>query len=426
MKKTDKAIRDPVHDIIPFSERSTFDMILLELINSKEFQRLRRISQLGLASMVYPGSEHSRFTHSIGAMHTAKLMLAHLQKHTDSSINDDDFELVCLSALLHDTGHGPFSHAFEKITNENHETRTIAIISGDTEINKILRRHNEDTPKKITELLLEKEDKSYLGHIVSSQLDCDRFDYLRRDSIMTGTTYGLFDLGWMIHTLACDIEKNRLIINQKGLSVAEDYLYARFHMYRNVYFHKTIRSAEVMLRTALSRAKELTEERRLSISTFQEPLSALFKGESLSLENYLLLDEITLWQCFREWSGDSDPILSKLCKGLIERKLLKAVDFTHIEDMEKILKFYEDANKIVRNKGFEPKYFCIMDEPKDTPYTPYDPDEDEPKTSIYVDTPTGQKEISQYSEAVRALADKYRFRRLHVPIETRNDIARLI
>lgn len=427
VKQTDKVIRDPVHNIIPFSEQNSFDMLLLKLINSREFQRLRRISQLGLAAMVYPGAEHSRFTHSIGTMYTARRMISHLCKHTASSITLEEEKLITMSALLHDIGHGPFSHAFEKATNEEHEAKTIEIIQGDTEINKILKEYDETTPDKITGLLLGKEDKSYLSHIVSSQLDCDRFDYLRRDSIMTGTTYGLFDLEWIIHTLAFDTTQNRIIINHKGLSVAEEYLYARFHMHRNVYFHKTVRSAEVMLRKALERAKELTQKGELPVSNLQKPFISLFKGKKLSLEDYLSLDETTLWQCFREWSRIGDKVLQQLCQGLIERNLLKTIDFTYIEDTNQIINFKKEADKIVEEKGFLPEYFCIIDEPKDAPYTPYDPDEEEPKTSIYVDTiGNGLQEITKLSPAIKVLGDKYRFKRLHVPNETRDDIKKLL
>ena len=274
-----KVIRDPVHDFIPF-EDTACDRLLLDLINSREFQRLRRIKQLGVSELVFPGANHSRFAHSIGVMQTARMFLERIGRLVGDELTDDHRMIVLAAALIHDVGHGPFSHAFEAITGENHEARTLQIIRDDsTDIHQRLRAVDSEFPERVAMFFDEEigEDDwpetsipAYLTQVVSSQLDADRFDYLLRDSYATGTIYGQFDHRWLINQLHLrtgeggtsrrTIRGGRLYLSNKALFAAEAYLFARHHMYRAIYYHKTTRAAEVMLRLVFRRYKESIAE----------------------------------------------------------------------------------------------------------------------------------------------------------------------
>jgi len=303
-----KIIRDPIHNIIPF-ENNDCDHLLLSLINTREFQRLRRIRQLGMSQYVFPGADHSRFAHSIGVMQNARRFLDRLVRLAPKEVNDDRRLVVTVAALLHDLGHGPFSHTFEKITGENHETRTLDIIKdSSTDVNKMLKEHSANLPERLSVFFDENTDDgkreeadvpAFLTQVVSSQLDADRFDYLVRDSLSTGTDYGEFDHEWLMQHLLLDTDKGRLFLSHKALSAAEAYVFARYHMYRTVYFHKTTRAAEVMLRLLFKRYKQLaevreTEEDKKSIvpgcpeSVFLAFTTSMSLGEYLDLDDYAI------------------------------------------------------------------------------------------------------------------------------------------
>ncbi len=261
-----KFLYDSVHRLITF-EDCACDRLLLSLINTREFQRLRRIKQLGFTEMVFPGANHSRFSHSIGVLSMAKLFVERIELQTGAVLDEHTKIIVMSAALLHDIGHGPFSHAFEKITQDSHENRTTEIIEDSlTEVSKALRQYDPVLPHDVSRFF-EKEAGSedggiptYLTHVVSSQLDADRFDYLLRDSYAAGVGYGDFDHRWLISHLHVDEGKSRLYLSRKALLAAEAYIFARYHMYRTVYFHKTTRAAEVMLRLLFKRYSSLVKE----------------------------------------------------------------------------------------------------------------------------------------------------------------------
>ena len=236
-EKWPKVIRDPVHNMVPFEDKK-WDRLLLRLINAKEFQRLRRIKQLGVSNFVFPGADHTRFAHSIGVMQTARLFLDRLTAGLGKKITAEQRTTVLAAALLHDVGHGPFSHAFEKVTGEHHEKRTREIITDQsTEVNKALKEFGaKSLPDRIDRFFSEDVEENardsgrippYLTQIVSSQLDADRFDYLLRDSLATGTDYGRFDLRWLLQNLFLDEGRSRFYLGYKATLAAEDYVYAR-------------------------------------------------------------------------------------------------------------------------------------------------------------------------------------------------------
>src|SRR3954462_9491580 len=219
----EKIIRDPVHDVIAFRLDRTLDGLLFRLLNCVEFQRLRRIRQLGMTSLAYPGADHSRYSHSLGVMETARKILDQLaQSHT---IDEEGRTLCVVSALLHDLGHGPFSHVFERVSGIHHEELTRRVIlDPESEVHRVLSEHDAVMPRRIVDFLDCRPKRTFFCDIISSQLDADRFDYLIRDNLMTGSRYGSFDLEWVLHALTIDSTCDRLAVTGKGISAVETYL----------------------------------------------------------------------------------------------------------------------------------------------------------------------------------------------------------
>lgn len=343
------------------------------------------------------------------------------------------------AALLHDLGHGPFSHAFEKITNDRHERRTIEIITSDeTEVNRVLREHSAGLPEKLKVFFDENiEDTStaadsvapFLTQIVSSQLDADRFDYLLRDSYATGSDSGRLDVEWLIEHLEVDLEKGRLYLQSKALIAAEAYVFARYHMYRTVYYHKTTRSAEVMLKMLFTRYKRLLDQcgddkvkQRQVVPDASPTIVRAFTSRIL-LADYLMLDDHSMTEFGKACLRSEDKVLQFLADGLLSRRLLKALDVTE-SDPAQVVKFYETAKAIVSKKSEVDVDYCFAsDSPSDTAYKPYDPDADKPATQIYLQNADGsQQELSRLSENVQNLTKPYRLTRFYFPEIARETI----
>jgi HD superfamily phosphohydrolase len=282
--------RDPIHNIISLDESVPEDRLIVDLIDSAEFQRLRRIKQLGLAMFTYQGAEHSRFTHSIGVMHVMTRALNLLGSH--HAISDEARVVGRAGALLHDLGHGPLSHVVEKVFHFHHEdwTRRI-VLDGATEVNQILSNFDRQLPEKLASLYQHNYSPAFVSQLVSSQLDCDRMDYLLRDSLMTGAKYGLYDLEWVLHALRIDEPCDRIYVEAKGLYSVEEYLQARYYMFRQVYFHRTLRSAEAVLNSALNRARLLIERGNLAFRMPGSVFEKMLTGEQVNAGEYLQLDD---------------------------------------------------------------------------------------------------------------------------------------
>src|SRR5690242_14896099 len=201
---SEKIIRDPVHDVIAFRMDRPTDALLFRLLNCVEFQRLRRIRQLGMASLAYPGADHSRYSHSLGVMQTARRIVEQLCR--SFYIAEED-QLLCLAAaLVHDLGHGPFSHVFERVSGVHHEHLTNRVISDPrSEVYQILADFSPELPGEVAQLMGGGARHTFFCDILSSQLDADRFDYLLRDNLMTGSRYGDYDLEWLLHALTIDV-----------------------------------------------------------------------------------------------------------------------------------------------------------------------------------------------------------------------------
>lgn len=426
-----KLFADPVHRIIGF-EDSPCDRLLLDLLNTKEFQRLRRIKQLGVSEQVFPGATHTRFAHSLGVLHTARMFIKRVQQINDK-VTDDQTTKVLVAALLHDVGHGPFSHVFEKVTGESHERRTLEIIRDDrTEVNRRLVAFDKNLPEELAIFFDEDVDEDsrvdsslpvFLTQIVHSQLDADRFDYLLRDSHATGTDYGNFDIGWLIQHIFIDEERRRLYLDRKAIMSAEAYVFARYHMYRTVYFHKTTRAAEVMLRLLFRRFKNLfdKDEQKANIIASAPPSIAKAFSGGMNLEDYLQLDDHAITEFLKACSRSSDSVLSELAAGILNRRLFKGTDATSSGATE-VVAFTERAKEVVRSAGKDPDYYFADDSAGDTPYKPYDPDSDEPNTQIYVEK---TKELSKLSRPVAELTERYSLLRYYYPEDVQGKVTEI-
>ena len=348
----DQRIRDPVHDLVAFSGSDEFEQLIWRLLNAREFQRLRRVKQLGLSELVYPGATHTRFSHSVGVFHTARSLLHVLRLALGQEFSQNRANAAVCAALLHDVGHGPFSHAFESIekargASKKHEKWTTEIIKGTTEIGRILSEYDEGLRERVAALLEEEYPSDIYSSIVSSQFDADRLDYLRRDKLMTGTEYGGFDWAWLLHNLEVEkltiggeegdtpIEVEGLILGSKGLRAAEGYLLGRFHLYTQVYMHKTTRAAEKMLGALLTRLDQLISNgdgEKTGLPKLH-PLRLYLKDGGNTLENYHALDDFTVWGCLPLLKHSTCPLVVELSTRLNDRNVYKCLDVGALSEM---------------------------------------------------------------------------------------------
>jgi len=422
----ERIYRDPVHNIIRLDADTDDGQLMIRLIDTPEFQRLRRIKQLGLGLYTYQGAEHSRFTHSLGALHLMSRILGRLGP--SYRINVADRAAAQAAALLHDVGHGPFSHAMEKVLGFHHEEWTVrAVTSEETEIGQVLRSHSRELPQRVASIVEGTFKPSALAQLVSSQLDVDRMDYLLRDSLMTGAKYGLFDLEWIINALQIDEPGDRIYVAARGVFAVEEYLQARYYMFRQVYFHRTLRSAEAVLRSALHRALEIFNG---SGDIWCAPGAAFEKvlnRRALTITEHLEIDDSDVIYHLKQWQRAPDPILSDLSRRFIGRRLFKAIDLDM--PIDERAGFLRDARDVVARAGFDPQYYFIEDHAGDVPYYNYYTAEgSEPRTRIYVEDGYAHpqiREISEVSEAVRGLQRGYELHRVCFPAEAKEDVYRL-
>jgi HD superfamily phosphohydrolase len=419
----ERIYRDSVHNIINIDSDTVEGRLLVALVDTPEFQRLRRVRQLGLAYFAYQSAEHSRFTHSLGAGHLATRILDRLGRKY--KISDEDRIAVRAAALLHDIGHGAFSHVIESILGFHHEQFTIdAVLSGETGVGRVLADFSSEIAGQVASIIRGDFHSVALAQIVSSQLDADRMDYLLRDSLMTGAKYGIYDLEWVIKSIEMDEAADRLYVSTPGIYAVEDYLQARYYMFRQVYFHRTLRSAEAVLKVLLRRALELYGK---GAAIWYRPDSAfekVLRGEHLSLSEHLSIDDTDVMFYIIQWQRSDDAVLSDLSSRFLDRRLFKAFDLDMPEgDVEQ---FVAEARRIVANAGYDPEYYFVDDKGGDAPYYFYTRNPDDPKNLIYVEdgfARPSMREISEVSAAVRGLQKGYRIHRICFPSELKDEIA---
>ena len=406
--------RDPVHNIITLSEYRPDDGLLIDLIDTPEFQRLRHIKQLGLALYTFQGAEHSRFTHSLGVMHLMTRVLDQLGKR--HRITPEERIAARVAALLHDLGHGPFSHVIEKVLHQHHERWSVRIIANQTTaINQRLRQFAPDLPERVVDLIEHRFEPSWVGQLVSSQLDVDRFDYLLRDSLMTGVKYGNYDLEWILHALEIDPVSGQLYVGARGLYAVEEYLQSRYYMFRQVYFHPTLRAEEAVLRSILRRAVELYRLGRLEFALPESVMVRLLAGERLKTADYLQFDDHDVMFHIKQWARETDTVLGDLARRFVERRLFKAIDLP-AEPAERA-GMVARVRTAVESLGYDPEYYLIEDRTGDVPFYNYYQESGPGRLLIEAQAGTGRLvDIVDVSAVVRGLRG-YELHRLCFPAE---------
>jgi len=423
---SERIYRDPVHNIIRLRTDTSEGELMMRLIDTPEFQRLRRIKQLGLGLYTYQGAEHSRFTHSLGAFH---LMTRVLDRFSEKyTIGEDDRAAARAAAFLHDVGHGSFSHVMEKVLGFHHEKLTVEVVLSDTtEIGKLLRSFSPKLATKVAEIIEGKFQPAALAQLVSSQLDVDRMDYLLRDSLMTGAKYGIYDLEWIINALAIDEENDRIYVGARGLYAVEEYLQARYYMFRQVYFHRTLRSAEAVLKSTLRRALKLFESGGPVWHAQDAAFEKVLRKQSLTVTEHLEVDDSDVLFHVKQWQRADDPILADLSSRFTNRRLFKAIDLDMIEEERPA--FLAAARECVARAGYDPEYYFIEDRASDVPYYNYYTAEGaEPKSRIYVEDGYAHprlREISEVSNVVRGLQRGYELHRVCFPAEVKAEVYKL-
>jgi HD superfamily phosphohydrolase len=326
---------------------------------------------------------------------------------------------------VHDIGHGPFSHVMEKVMGFHHEALTAqAVRSPDTAIGQILRAYDSQLPERIAAIIEGRFQPAALAQLVSSQLDVDRMDYLLRDSLMTGAKYGIYDLEWVINSLAIDEENDRIYVAARGLYAVEEYLQARYYMFRQVYFHRTLRSAEVLLRSTLLRALEVLQVDGPVWHAAGTPFEKVLRRQPLTLAEHLDIDDSDLIFHIKQWQRSADPTLRDLSRRFVGRDLFKAIDVDMPEAEQP--EFLAAARDCVAAAGFDPRYYFSEDQAGDVPYYSYYTAEGaEPKARIYVEDGFARpriREISEISGAVRGLSHGYQIHRVCFPPEVKQQI----
>ena len=354
-----KVLKDPVHSYIHINYE-----VVWNCLDSKEFQRLRRIRQLGGDFQVYPTAEHSRFSHSLGVYEIVRRMVTEI-KSLSVELSEYDKICVMLAGLLHDVGHGPFSHAFEHVTKHSHEDYTAKIILGETELNQVLTEVSPRLPEDIVSIIEHNHPNDILNQIISGQLDADRMDYLLRDSYFSATSYGQFDLERILRTMRVrkiDENKKALVVKYTGIHSVEDYIMARYQMYWQVYYHPVARSYEAVFIQLFNRLKDIFKENKEYFSDMKVLIPFLEKSV-VSVEEYFKLDENSLLYCFSLIQDKDDEIAADLARRLQNRRLFEYVDYSE-ENLAQI-------KNMLKEQNLDEKYYLRVENVEASVYSPY-------------------------------------------------------
>lgn len=391
----EKVFRDPVHNYIQVDSP-----VIDKLIDSSEVQRLRRIKQLGTSSFTFHGAEHSRFSHSLGAYELARRVCSQFEKHQPDLWTKDDSLLTMVAALLHDLGHGAYSHTFERLFDTNHEQVTQDILTNpETEVYHILSKVRPNFPEEVASVISHTHPNKKIVSLISSQIDVDRMDYLLRDSYYTGASYGQLDLTYILRNMC--LVKNGIAFNYKGMHAVEDYIIRRFQMYVQVYFHPASRAIEGLLQNLLKRAKDYFQENPHFFEKTSPKLLPFF-NKIASLQDYLKLDDGVLTSYIADWMTSDDAILSDLASRFINRRLFKSLKITHITEKQR-----EQLEALVAAVGFDTRYYTFWHKINDLPYDIYHPSAKHPRTQIEIIENNGKlAELSTVSSLVSSLSGK--------------------
>ena len=376
-------LRDPVHGLVAFEGDE--ESIVERLLDTPEVQRLRRVRQLGVTSLVFPGAEQTRFAHALGAAYVMKLLLARLRAihgvlPPAQRVTPERARESLAAALLHDLGHGPLSHLFEDAIPgaPSHETWTERIVlDPSTGVNAVLGSIDRGLPGRVVDLVHGRHELPYLARAVSGELDVDRCDYLLRDAHATGVRYGLYDLDWLLRSLrfapSGDTEAPALAIDgAKGLRAIEAFITARLFMFQEVYLHKAARAAEWMIRTILARAFRVLREGG-ALEAVPAAVASVARGEPIALDDYLELDDGVLWGAIHTWERARDRPLADLAKRIRARALFKTLELFGDQAVgEGAAHALAVARDVAAARGYDPDAYVGLDVAADEPLATVD------------------------------------------------------
>ena len=360
-----RTYHDPLHGAIRLERSYPAEALAIDLIDSAPFQRLRRIRQLGTAFLTFHGAESSRFTHSIGVLHVARLALNNLVRlHPELECHRG---VLLTAALLHDVGHGPLSHSGEEMYGLQHESWSGRLIREHPALRDRLEAFQSGSSEAVADLLEHgRYSCSAIKALVSSQMDCDRLDYLLRDSHSTGTSYGQLDLERILaaFTLAPD---GALALHPKGLMAVEHYLVVRNLMYRSVYNHRLNVVCNWLLNQAIATARRLGPSQ-----VWADPVMArwLWEPSDLDLASFLANDDIRTGYHLTRWMEEGPEELADPCGRLLERRLLKATEVSHLSHQER-LQVLAEAGQLAEEVGFAAERSCGLQQRQSRGYHPY-------------------------------------------------------
>ncbi len=422
MAKTQR-IRDPVHGLIVFRENEPLDQLAWALLNTPEFQRLRRIKQLGFCDFVFPGATHTRLAHCIGVFETARRLVGIIRRELGET-DKERAEIAVISALLHDVGHGPFSHVFEHVQRtrgrrKRHEEWTAQIVRDPNgQIYPLLEEYRPGLSETVADLLIAETPADIYDAIVSSSFDADRLDYLRRDRMMTGTGAGAIDFDWLIENLRIrpidfepggdeggPLQRVSFCLDEKAREAAEAFLLGRFHLYTQVYLHKATRGIEQMLAALLRGVATAVDAGRFGEIGVEDthPLARFYQSGGDDLGAYLALDDAVIWGALERFSSASDVAVRTLARRLRNRELFKALDIE-----TEFPEFAERQRREIRR--IEREFAAVMGDTvfRDTAsvsiYGIVGADDAEAQKRLMILTRNGLREITELSPVVEPLS----------------------
>ncbi|MBI5514185.1 MAG: HD domain-containing protein [Deltaproteobacteria bacterium] len=420
-------LRDPVHGLVAFERPE--EEVVVALLDTPEVQRLRRVRALGVASFAFPGAEHSRFAHAVGAAFVMGRFLARCGPLAEAlgvpALTTRDREDALAAALIHDVGHGPLSHLFEEVfpAMPAHEAWTSrAVLDPSTGIHRVLAAKDPGMPGRVEGLVHGRHPVSFLARAVSGTFDVDRCDYLLRDSYMTGTRYGLYDLDWLLRSLALDPEGRLAVDGTKGLPAVEGFFLARFFMYQQVYFHKATRCGERLIRAVFARVADLVRGGSPPADT-PRALRSFAREEEVSLEDYLRLDDHTLWRAVEGWSHARDSVLASLARRALTRSLFKTASLDGMDPAEDAALTLE-LQELVAGRGLDPRYHAFHDR---AVVQAYEAPEDPTQALRVLDARHPPRPLEEASYLIGRLAgEPFVRRRLIFPAEVREGVEALL
>jgi len=387
----EKVFKDPIHSFVRVT-----DMLIWQLIEAPEFQRLRRIRQLGGTHIVYPTAEHSRFSHSLGVYFIARRMIDVLNKQ-GTKFNESDRMLILCAALLHDLGHGPYSHSFESVLGIDHEVFTRRILLEDTRINQLLESYESGFSQKVSDVIEKTYPDRLIVSLISSELDADRLDYLLRDSYFTGTPYGEIDLERILRTMR--VKNGKIVFKQSGMHALEDYLFSRYQMYWQVYLHDCSISFNFLIESLLRRVGKLIKKKEYHFKCDVSLFKSMFDNH-VDIAAYLRMDDGVITTFAGFFLAEDDVILRDLASRFLNRGLFDEFDYAPTSESSEL---YEKLARLMAESGDDPDAYLFHISYKQSTYDYYGLESD---ASIELLTTSGEvREISSVSNIIKGIVN---------------------